>query len=242
VIAEAGFETTDRATQRSDRLARLAAAHGLPVRALHGPFLVLTKRVFGLDPRSKVTRSVALAEALGAPLVVTHAPYRWQLGYGDWLAAEIDRVRTERGVTVTVENMFPVLVGQRRLGFHTGMDLAELRRFHHLTLDTSHLAAAGQDLLGAWRAIGDLVSHVHASDNAGLGRDSHLPLGQGAVPAAGFLEELAAGGYSGDVTLEVNFRPLLGDRRKLVSAMRQQAELARHHLSMGLRRAQATRA
>jgi sugar phosphate isomerase/epimerase len=248
VIAEAGFDgvelmvTTERATQRPDVPRQLAAAHGVEIRALHGPFLLLTRRVFGNDPRTKVIRSVSLAEALGARVVVTHAPYQWSLPYIDWLPDEIERVRSERGITVTVENMFPVNVGRRRLPFHTGIDLPSLRRYHHITLDTSHLAAARLDLSEAWRAVGDRVAHVHASNNAGTGRDSHLPLDDGVLDVLPFLEELTASGYGGDVTLEINFRQLLADRGRLVAAMTAQVQLARHHLALGGRRAEPTRA
>jgi sugar phosphate isomerase/epimerase len=242
--AEAGYDgvelmvTTDRATQDPVEVNRLAARFSQPVMALHGPFLLLTRRVFGTDLRAKVARTVELAEAVGAPLVVTHAPFRWEVPYMDWLPSEILHVREERGITVTVENMFPVIVRGMRLGFHAGMELAGLRRFRYITLDTSHLAVADVELMDAWDLVGDQTVHIHAANNAGNGRDSHAPLEVGVVPVTAFLEELGARAFTGAITLEINFRPLLGDRIQLVAAMRHELELTRRCLAAGRRRAE----
>ena len=241
--AEAGFDgvevmvTTDKATQDPHELGRLAARHSLEIRAVHGPFLLLTRHVFGTDPRLKVARSVELAEAVGAPLVVTHAPWRWATAYQEWLVEEVERVRAERGVTVTVENMFPVIVRGWRVAFHAGMELSALRRWPALTLDTSHLAVGGLDPCAAHRALGERVVHVHAANNAGNGRDTHARLEEGVAPVTRFLEQLGRTGYRGDVTLEVNFRPLMGRREHLLAAMRSELEIARRHLALGRRQA-----
>jgi sugar phosphate isomerase/epimerase len=244
VIAEAGFDgaeimvTTDRRTQDPATLSALSRRHGVPLPVVHGPFLLLTRTVFGTDMRAKVARTVALAEELGATTVVTHAPYRWEIDYTRWLPGEVARVLAERGITITVENMYPVRVRSLELGLHAGLDLDELRRFGPLTLDTSHLAVAGLDLLPSYRAVADQVAHVHASNNAGLGKDTHAPLTSGVLPVCELLEELSAGGYRGDVTLELNLRSLHEDRRRLVEVLRENVELARSHLAHGARRAQ----
>jgi sugar phosphate isomerase/epimerase len=248
VIAEAGFDgaevmvTTDRRTQDAATLTALSRRHGMPLPVIHGPFLLLTRTVFGTDLRAKVARTLALAEGIGATTVVTHAPYRWETEYIRWLPAEVSRVRAERGITVTVENMYPVRVRSLELGLHAGLDLEELRRFGHLTLDTSHLAVAGLDLLPSYQAVADQVAHVHASNNAGTGRDTHAPLNDGVLPVCELLEELTASGYAGDVTLELNLRSLHEDRRRLVEVLRENVELARSHLAQGARRAEPSRA
>jgi len=48
-------------------------------------------------------------------------------------------------------------------------------------------AVAQHDLLEVRRRFGDRMRHVHLSDNAGKGWDSHLPPGQGVLALDAFL-------------------------------------------------------
>jgi sugar phosphate isomerase/epimerase len=246
VIAKSGFEgvevmvTTERETQDPAALLALSERHGLSIPVIHGPFLLLTKGVFGTDPREKIARSVDLADAVGARVVVIHAPYRWEIGYAEWLPSEIARIHAERGIMVTVENMFPVQLRGLRVSFYAGTELERMRQFRFLTLDTSHAAVAGLDLLPAYRSVVDEVVHVHASNNAGGGRDTHAPLENGVVPVGEFLEELTIRGYTGAVTLELNLRSQMEDPERLAATLRHNATLARIYMERGLRRSAIT--
>src|SRR5207247_4229565 len=90
-IAEAGFEsvevmvTGDPHTQEPHLLEPLAREHGLSIDAIHAPFLLITRRVWGAEPTGTIYRAVHLAEEIGAPLVVVHPPYRWQVRFKRWL-------------------------------------------------------------------------------------------------------------------------------------------------------------
>lgn len=246
VIARSGFDgvevmvTTERETQDPDALRALSERHGLDIPVIHGPFLLLTKGVFGTDPREKIARSVDLAAAVGARVVVIHAPYRWEVGYAEWLPDEIARIHAERGIMVTVENMFPIQLRGLRVSFFAGTELAAMRQFHFLTLDTSHAAVAGLDLLPAYRSAVDEVVHVHASNNAGSGRDTHAPLDDGVLPVGELLEELTIRGYTGAVTLELNLRSQMEDPERLAGTLRHNATLARIYMERGLRRSTVT--
>jgi len=61
-IAEAGFVgvevmvTRDPATQRARVLRELSRQHGLAIRAIHAPFLLMTRTVWGTDPIGKMVR------------------------------------------------------------------------------------------------------------------------------------------------------------------------------------------
>src|SRR3990170_3055461 len=88
---EAGYDaievmvTSDPATQDARRLQELAAEFGLSIAALHAPFLLLTRRVWGTDPITKIYRATQVAEQAEIPLVVVHPPYRWQVKYRRWV-------------------------------------------------------------------------------------------------------------------------------------------------------------
>src|SRR5206468_2969710 len=106
------------------------------------------------------------------------------------------------GVTVAVENMFPVKLGaERGVTFHAGQELEELDDYPYLVLDTSHAAVAGIDILEAYRRYRDKIVHVHLSNNAGKGWDSHLPVYDGILPLDQFLTLLADDGYRGTMSI-----------------------------------------
>ncbi len=212
-IAGAGFDgvevmvTRDPVTQDARRLRELAEEHGLLVQAIHAPFLLMTRKVWGTDPVGKIDRAIELAEDLSTPLVVVHPPYRWQAGYRRWLDERLPELSNHTGVKVAVENMFPVrLRGERGVTFHAKQQLKDLEAFPHVVLDTSHAAVSGLDLTESFRRLRHGLVHVHLSNNAGRGRDSHLPVDQGVLPLAEFLELLGAEAFTGTVSLELDLR------------------------------------
>jgi sugar phosphate isomerase/epimerase len=233
LAADAGYDgvevmvTKDPDSQDAARIAALAAAFGLEVRALHAPCLLLTRTVWGIDPVGKIERSIEAAADLEVPLVIAHPPYRWQRRYRRWLAEQLPSFEARRGVRVAVENMFPVHVGRRALSFHTDHDLDELDGLPHVVLDTSHAAVARHDPVDVRRRFADRLRHVHLSDNAGRGWDSHLPLGEGVLDLDAFLTDLATSSYEGAVSLEVDLRPALVRGRivdDLLISMRERVE------------------
>jgi sugar phosphate isomerase/epimerase len=94
-------------------------------------------------------------------------------------------------------------------------------------LDTSHAAVAHHDPVEVRQRFGPRLRHVHLSDNAGRGWDSHLPPGQGVLDLDAFCEDLADDGYDGAVSLEVDLRTHLTDPvrlREVMVSMRERAE------------------
>jgi sugar phosphate isomerase/epimerase len=231
--AEAGYEgveimvTKDPASQDPVTIRTLADRFGLRVGALHAPFLLVTRTVWGADPIGKIDRSVETAAEADIPVVVVHPPYRWQRAYRRWLVEHQPRLEERTGVAVAVENMFPVRVGRGSLAFHADHGLDELAGLPHVALDTSHAAVAQQDLIEIRRRFGDRLRHVHLSDNAGRGRDSHLPPGDGVLDLESFLADLAGSTYEGAVSLEVDLRSASGRDgavTELLVSMRERVE------------------
>ena len=125
----------------------------------------------------------------------------------------------ERGVWPRSANMFPVHIGSKPLMFHANQDLDQLAGFPHLVLDTSHAAVARHDLVEVRRVFGERLRHVHLSDNAGKGWDSHLPPGEGVLDLDTFLLDLAGSDFAGVVSLEVDLRKQSQDRDALCSLL-----------------------
>jgi sugar phosphate isomerase/epimerase len=215
---EAGFEsvevmvTSDPATQDARSLMELGEEFGVRIGALHAPFLLLTRSVWGTEPVAKIYRATQVAEAAGIPLVVIHPPYKWQLRFRQWVDESLAEYSARSGVIIGVENMFPLkLRGDRGLRFHASQDFEDLDRYPQLVLDTSHLGVAGYDLVESYRRYRGKVVHFHVSNNAGRGWDSHLPVDEGILPLGDLLDEVAADGFAGTMALELDLRSYLGD-------------------------------
>ena len=197
----------DPLSQDTDTVRRLVDYHQVPVLSVHSPCLLISQRVWGVEPWAKLMRSQIAAERLGAKVVVTHPPFRWQRSYARGFAAGIERMHDETDVIFAVENMFP----QRGPG---GVELStyspswSLRDadYPHITLDVSHAAVAHVSALDLMDVYGDRLAHVHLADGSSSRNDEHLVPGRGTQPCAQLLERLARSGYGGVVVLEVNTR------------------------------------
>jgi sugar phosphate isomerase/epimerase len=215
LVADCGYSgvevmvTKDPASQDGVTMRTLARQHGLEIGAIHAPSLLLTRRVWGSDPIGKIDRAILEARDAGVTLVVMHPAYRWQTSYRRWLRDELPTLEAETGITVGIENMFPVHVGSHPLMLHANQDLDDLEGIPHLVLDTSHAAVARHDLVDVRRRFDSRLRHVHLSDNAGRGWDSHLPPGQGVLELDPFLDDLVASGFDGTISLEVDLRRYL---------------------------------
>jgi sugar phosphate isomerase/epimerase len=225
LAAECGYEgvevmvTKDPASQNAVTMRTLASEHGLRIAAIHAPSLLLTRSVWGTDPVGKIDMATRVATDAEVPLVVTHPPYRWQRAYREWLLASLPTIEARTGITVAIENMFPVHIGSRPLMFHADQDLDQLAGIPHLALDTSHAAVAKHDLVEVRQRFGERLRHVHLSDNAGKGWDSHLPPGEGVLDLDGFLLDLGACGFGGAISLEVDLRRRTDDPAALRSLL-----------------------
>ncbi|NKY88987.1 sugar phosphate isomerase/epimerase family protein [Nocardia veterana] len=197
--------------------------YAVPVLAVHAPCLLISQRVWGADPVTKLERSVRTAEVLGAATVVVHPPFRWQRRYAEGFATQVAELEDDSHVVVAVENMFPMradsLFGRRsgsarRLERRGGPGLSLTAfspsydptdtGFRHYTLDLSHTATAGMDPLTLAARMGSGLAHLHLADGRGAAHDEHLVPGDGAQPCVEVCESLVRNGFRGHAVIEVN--------------------------------------
>lgn len=204
-------------------IARLSKQYSMPVLSVHAPCLLISQRVWGANPISKLTRSVHAAERLGAQTVVVHPPFRWQRRYAQGFADQVVELEARSDVMVAVENMFPFRAdrffgsGQpsiermRKRGGRPGVGVSAFAPSYdpldgnhaHYTLDLSHSATAGTDALDMARRMGNRLVHLHLCDGTGASTDEHLVPGRGNQPAVEICQMLAGGDFGGHVVLEV---------------------------------------
>ncbi|MBW3084795.1 hypothetical protein KEM60_00984 [Austwickia sp. TVS 96-490-7B] len=198
---------SDPLTQEVSLLRRWSQEYGVPVVSVHAPCLLVTQRVWGTsDPWVKLDRSVSLAEELGAEVVVVHPPFRWQRDYARAFADGVAEREDATGMPIAVENMFPWRARRTDVqAYLPGWDPVP-QPYDNVTLDLSHTATAGSDVLEMQATLGDRLRHVHLADGSGSFMDEHLVPGRGGQPCDEFVARLPEMGFTGAVCLEVSTR------------------------------------
>jgi sugar phosphate isomerase/epimerase len=242
-------------TRQADYLKHLMDRHGLPVVSLHSPFHLIQVPGWERDPIWRLKRTVELAEALGAQVVVAHPPLGWLrislrvtgasnkrdfwLGlplswfvgrpYARWLCHELEGFQRGTEVIVAVENMPRRQIGPLGFDLYQMTRLESLERFRHLTLDTTHLATHGIDILQTYERLASRVSHVHLSNYNGR---EHRLLWDGHLPLADFLRRLNQDGYGGIVALELEPGVLgAGDDNQVLANLWAAVDFCRGHFA-----------
>ena len=198
---------TDAVSQDAGALRGLSKHYGVPVRSVHAPCLLVTQRVWSPDPWERLRKSAALADDLGASLVVVHPPFTWQRDYARLFVDGLAKLNAQYpNVRFAIENMYPVrMAGRMFVPYAPGWD-PTTTGYDAYTLDLSHCAAARNDALAMANAMGSALTHVHLGDGTGEGRDEHLVPGRGTQPCGELLASLARRGFGGSVAVEVATR------------------------------------
>jgi sugar phosphate isomerase/epimerase len=168
--------------------------------------LIITQRVWGTDPWTKLVRARNAADLTGAKTVVVHPPFRWQRDYARDFVVGIHQMADETDVQFAVENMFPLRArGRAVTPYSPDWDPTD-DDFRHFTIDLSHTSVSQSDALELATKMGDRLAHVHIADGIGTARDEHLVPGRGNQPCGDLLERLARQAFAGTVVVEVNTR------------------------------------
>lgn len=206
----------DPLTQDAGLLNRWSQVYGVPVLSIHAPCLLVTQRVWGTsEPWVKLDRSIDLADQVGAEVVVLHPPFRWQRDYAAAFVDGIAEREDTTGMPLAIENMFPWRARNTDVQAYLPAWDPVPQPYDNVTLDLSHTATAGSDVLAMQAALGERLAHVHLADGSGSFLDEHLVPGRGSQPCDEFLARLPDMGYDGLVCLEVGTRKLSPEDREL---------------------------
>ncbi|MDH2414238.1 sugar phosphate isomerase/epimerase [Nocardioides sp. CER19] len=219
----------DGLSQQVEAVRQLSVHHEIPISAIHAPCLLFTQRVWGTEPWGKLYRSADMAHAVGAGTVVVHPPFRWQKEYAAGFVAGIERLEKETGLFFAVENMYPWKASSRRgvEMYLPGRDPSD-ESYANATIDLSHAAIAGDDIVEMAKRLGPRLRHIHLTDGTGSAKDEHLVPGRGSTGADRFLQHLAGSGFDGEIVVEINTRKAAtkADRE---ADLRESLEFARQH-------------
>jgi sugar phosphate isomerase/epimerase len=222
--------TADPVSQDAAVLRKLSDYYDIPVVAVHAPNLLITQRVWGRDPWTKLVKSRELAEAVGARVVVVHPPFIWQRDYARDFQVGIAEMSAAGHVAFAVENLYPLLRGETEIAAYSPHWNPVEMESAAATLDVSHAAVSDSDVLAMAHALGDRLTHVHLGDGTKPGLpDEHLVPGRGTQPCGELLRWLSDTGYEGYVVLEVSTHraPTFADRQ---ADLAESLDFARRHL------------
>jgi sugar phosphate isomerase/epimerase len=196
----------DTTSQDIEAVKRLSQHHEVPICAVHAPCLLITQRVWGLEPWAKLERSAEMAEAVGADVVVVHPPFRWQRDYARGFVEGVAALEERTGIAFAVENMYPWRASKREMEVYVpGWDPSQ-HDYAHATIDLSHSSVSRSDPVAMARRLGERLRHLHLTDGTGSAKDEHLVPGRGTQPVAELLEHLAGVGFDGHIVVEINTR------------------------------------
>lgn len=230
--AEAGFDGVELMadyrwdTRQHHHILELVQQHGLPVLALHSPFSPVPG--WGKVQPEIIEKSVTLAEAIDAPVLIHHLPMKTKCirvgvgknrrltlpvpfgeperSYRRWLEKGHRQLQERTDVLLCVENMPAIRsFGYRWNAYHWNardpLHLNDICRFPNLTMDTTHLATWGLEASTVYRRWRQQVQHVHLSNFDG--REHRRPE-VGTIRLDVLLEEMAKDGYQRSISLELH--------------------------------------
>ena len=222
----------DALSQQTAAIKQLVDHHEMPVCAIHAPCLLWTQRVWGTEPWGKLERSAELAADVGADVVVVHPPFRWQKDYAAGFVDGIAALEASTGIAFAVENMYPWRASSRRgmEMYLPGWDPSE-QPYANTTIDLSHAAIAGSDVIEMAERMGDRLRHIHLTAGSGSAKDEHLVPGRGVMGAAAFLSHLAEREFGGHIVLEINTRKCTS-RAERANDLTESLDFARQHFAI----------
>lgn len=216
-------------TRQPDFLCPLIDRHQIPIVAVHSPLRPVP--TWPLDQPTWLCKSVELAEAIGAGVVVHHLPRRlgrltiqiganrfkttlfgWEAeaSYRRWLETEYPELQARTDVKLCIENMPVRYWLGRRWNAHTWNPhspetVMGITQFPHLIMDTTHLATWGLDPVEVYDQWRGQVGHIHLSNYNG--RQHRLPE-DGVLHLDRLLARMATAGYEGAISFEIRHQAL----------------------------------
>ena len=188
---------------------KLLDINQMPVFSVHQSL-----RFFSKTKIAEITTLFAMADVLGAKVIVLHMSSAGKQLFDKEYTDTLHSLEEKYGMKVGFENREKYIgsildgYGWDQEKFSTLMKEAGFS----ITLDTTHLAQAGGDIVSFFKQNKDRIVNIHLSDykphflNSSLRpfRFKHLPLGKGKLPIDEFIKTLKKENYKGLITMEMH--------------------------------------
>ncbi len=181
----------------------------MPVFSVHQVIRFITKTRL-----AEIVELFHIADSLGAKVIVLHMNSAGKQVLNKDYIKLVHSLENKYGITVGFENREKFFGSLHRgYGWHEDK-FAKLMKDNNfnITLDTTHLAHSGGDIVDFFEKNKDRIVNIHLSDyrphilNGSLRplRYKHLPLGKGILPIEKFLRAVKKDNYKGLMTMEIN--------------------------------------
>jgi sugar phosphate isomerase/epimerase len=209
-----GFELflpsfTSVADEDIKHVKQLVTKNSMPILSVHQVLRFFTKTRI-----PEIIRLFVIAKMLDAKVIVLHLGSAGRQIFDKAYVAELLKLQKEYGITIGFENRerFAASYFQPHTWHEKKfVDLLQEKGFS-ITLDTTHLAHSGGDIVSFAQQHAANLVNIHLSDykphilNSSLRplRFKHLPLGNGNLPIREFLKVLKQQKYDGLITMEIH--------------------------------------
>ena len=161
----------------------------------------------------KMAQAMEVCQAIGCNILVVRSPLFTEARLAHWFRVQLPKLQNDTTLQLAIEN--PPAGKNFMLPKYAIRSLEDLRRFAHITLDTSHLVSHRLLLLHVYKLIRRRVSYIHLS-NYFQGQE-HWRLEEGDLPLQSFLTYLRKSGYDKPISLKLSLEAMeAGDAGKVL--------------------------
>jgi len=203
----------------TDYIKEISEKEGMPVLSIQTP---------AKTSKAKIEEAIIMAKTLGTRIIVIQPPKIFDRTISKWLKNEIPKIRQKENISIALENAST----KTMLGFipeHAMASISDLKRFKHVSLDTSRAGEKKADLLELYETLKPYMVHVHLS-NIYKGK-GYAPPETGSLPLEKFLETLKADDFKGIIALKVkpsNFHA--GHKEKVEQSLKESLDYCKKYL------------
>ncbi len=154
------------------------------------------------------------ADLIGAKVIVVHMSSAGKQVFSNDYIKLVHSLQKKYGIKVGFENREKFFASLHKSYSWHEEKFAQLMRENNfdITLDTTHLAHSGGDIINFFKKNKDRIVNIHLSDykphlfNGSIRpfRYKHLPLGKGILPIEAFLQLVKKEKYPGLLTMEIH--------------------------------------
>lgn len=190
-------------------LKKLLKEHEMPVFSVHQSL-----RFFSKTKINEITELFSIAHMLDAGVIVLHMSTAGKQIFDKKYIEAIHTLQNKFGIKVGFENR-EKFFGSLHVphGWHHEAFPSLMNKHNFaITLDTTHLAQSGGDIVDFFKKNKDKIVNIHLSDfkphrlNGSLRplRFKHMELGKGTLPIQEFIHTLQKEKYKGLITMEIH--------------------------------------